>query len=127
MPRRLGKKRNFIVYDVNEPVDYSKIEKYNYREDETKYLERDYVFNVGDLADVIVHELIDPATNKYLVVRCKVHFVEIDPATGIVYYYFVALGDYEHMNTLWDNKFPEKYFKILESTSTYYKRVTTDE
>lgn len=74
---------------------------------------------VGDHVKLINPNLVDPNTNQYMMIDCIVCFVERDVQFDEVYYYFIAIGENEHLNTLQDNKFPNLYYKILESTSPY--------
>lgn len=107
-------KKNLIIYQPGEtPEEYH----YRYRDNPELYTPHKQL-NVGDKVILIDPNLIDPTDNEHAKINCLVHFAEQDPQTGTIYYYFRSV-DNEDLNVLWDNKFPEKYYKILESTSPY--------
>ena len=108
------KKRNMIIYMPGETPEPN---HYRYRDDPNLFTPHKSL-NVNDKVIIVDPSIIDPKTNEHARINCVVHYTEQDPRTGTYYYYFIAV-DHDHLNVLWDNKFPEKYYKILESTSPY--------
>lgn len=75
--------------------------------------------NVGQKVRIVDKDIIDTSTNKHALINCECIFVEKDPRyPRCLWYYFEAVDNPE-LNVFSDNKFPQKYYKILESTSPY--------
>lgn len=71
---------------------------------------------LGQLLHILDPDLIDNGDNKHA--RIPVQCVYAENDGGEIYYYFMSC-DNPDLNKLADNKFPELYYKILESTSPY--------
>lgn len=109
-------RKKFILCQEGESVP---VVSYNYRENRNVFVPHKQL-QLNQHVRLIEPTLVDMNSNKHLVVECSVHFIERDPNTGTIYYYFIALGDdAENLNVLPDNKFRELYYRILESTSPY--------
>lgn len=89
-------------------------------DDQNYYVDTHKDLNVGQIIKVFDDQIIDPIINLHATIPCQVIYKEYDQTYGKVFYYLIAIGeDNEFLNSLCDNKFPQKYYKILESTSPY--------
>lgn len=74
--------------------------------------------NIGDKLCLLDTSLIDMDENVHSMIPVECIYAEYDPRfPRCKWYYFKAVD--ENLNTLYDNKFPMSYYKILESTSPY--------
>ena len=75
--------------------------------------------NIGDKLCLIDTNVIDIEENTHSIVPVECIYAEFDPRFPRCKWYYFRAVDSENLNTIYDNKFPMPYYRILESTSPY--------